>query len=140
MKKLIIIAILIGSLLISFGARADSIIDPGVAASFTNQMLPATTYSQNLTVGSIVALLVRAALGLLAIIFLILLIMAGFNWMTTGGDESKVKKARDTIKTAVIGLFIVLAAYMITYFIFSVLPFSVSTGPQGGANPTIPPH
>ncbi len=87
-------------------------------------------------IGSIIATLIQAGLGLLAAIFLVLMIIAGFQWMTAGGNEAQVKKAQDTIKTAVIGLIIVLAAYAITYFIFKFLPFSSgatgNTGNNGG--------
>lgn len=38
-------------------------------------------------------------------------------WMTAGGDEQKVTKAKDLITQAVIGLIVVLAAYAITAFI-----------------------
>lgn len=78
----------------------------------------------NIGFGSIVATLISIALGLLALIFLVLTIMAGFKWMNAGGNEEDVKKAQSSLKNAVIGLVIVLAAYAITYFIFNTLPFS----------------
>lgn len=88
----------------------------------------------NASVGGIIATIIQAGLGLLAAIFLVLMIYAGFQWMTASGNETQIKKAQDTIKTAIIGLIIVLAAYAITYFIFAALPFSGSTytgGTQG---------
>jgi hypothetical protein len=66
-------------------------------------------------------------LGLLGIIFVILMIYAGYNWMTAAGDEKKVEKAKDTIQRAIIGLIITVAAYAITYFVFSALG-DVATG------------
>ncbi len=78
------------------------------------------------SIGSIIATIIQAALGFLAAIFLVLMIIAGFQWMTASGNDAQVKKAVDTIKTAIIGLVIVLAAYAITYFIFKYLPFSGS--------------
>lgn len=86
------------------------------------------------SIGSIIATIIQAALGLLAAIFIVLMVVAGFQWMTAGGNEAQVKKAQDTIKTAVIGLIIVLAAYAITYFIFKYLPFSGSPINTGGDN------
>jgi len=82
------------------------------------------------TIGDIIAAIIQAGLGLLAAIFVVLMIMAGFQWMTAGGNEQQTKKAQDTIKTAVIGLVIVLAAYAITYFVFKYIPFN-GAGPQG---------
>ena len=79
-----------------------------------------------ISIGYIIATIIRIALSLLAAIFLILIIIAGFQWMTAGGNEQKVEKALARIKTAVIGLIIVLAAYAITVFLFLYLPFSGS--------------
>lgn len=85
------------------------------------------------SVGTIIAMIIRAGLGLLAAIFLVLMVFAGFQWMTASGNEQQIEKAQNTIKTAIIGLIIVLAAYAITYFIFKFLPFS-GAAPASGLN------
>lgn len=97
----------------------------------TNQVRVLGGFSGNANVGSIVASIIRTALSLLALIFLVLVVFSGFQWMTAAGNESKIEKAQETIKAALIGLIIVLAAYAITYFIFTYLPFTASTD---GAN------
>lgn len=66
----------------------------------------------------IAGIAVRAFLSLLGVIFLILIIYAGYNWMTAAGDEQKVTKAKDTLTRAVIGLIITLGAYAIWYFVW----------------------
>ena len=80
--------------------------------------------------GASIAKTIKAAisgfLGLLAIIFIILMILAGYNWMTAGGEEQKVTKAKDTIQAAIIGLIIIVAAYAITFFVFKYLPFGAA--------------
>jgi len=76
--------------------------------------------------GTIISLVIKTILGLLAVIFLVLIISAGFKWMTAGGNEQQIKDAQGTIKTAIIGLLIVLAAYSVTYFIFNNLPFNMA--------------
>lgn len=83
------------------------------------------------TVGEIIATAIKAFLGLLAVIFIILIITAGFKWMTAQGNEEKVKEAKDTIKRAVIGIIIIMAAYAITDFVFEAL----SEASGGGNNP-----
>jgi len=80
---------------------------------------------------TIIQYIISAFLGLLGIIFLVLIIYAGYNWMTAGGDEEKVTKAKETLQRAVIGLIIITAAYSITYFVFSNLP-------DGGGTPAAP--
>lgn len=79
-----------------------------------------------------VNVLINAALSLLGVIFIIMVILAGFKWMTAQGDAKKVEEARDNIKNAVMGLVVVLAAYAITKFIFDVLLNDAA--PAGGTN------
>ncbi|MBI5077642.1 hypothetical protein HZB94_04660 [Candidatus Falkowbacteria bacterium] len=63
--------------------------------------------------------IIKILLTLLGVIFLILVVYAGFMWMTAGGDKEKVEKAQDILKRAVIGLAITLAAYAISDFVIS---------------------
>lgn len=65
------------------------------------------------TIGTIV----NAALSLLGIIFVVLIIYAGYNWMTASGNEEAVSKAKKIITNSVIGLIIVLSAWSIWRFI-----------------------
>lgn len=77
----------------------------------------------NTSVGSIIATVISAFLALLGIIFVVLILIAGYNWMTALGDEEKVTKAKNTLQRAIIGLIIIVAAYAITYFVFNKLPW-----------------
>lgn len=61
--------------------------------------------------------IVNVALSLLGIIFVVLIIVGGFKWMTAGGNEEEVKKASQYIKRAIIGLIITLSSYAIWEFI-----------------------
>ncbi len=67
----------------------------------------------------IIAYIIKIFLGFLGLIFLILIIMAGYTWMTAGGNEEKITKAKDTLQTAIIGLIIIMAAYAIADYITS---------------------
>jgi phage shock protein PspC (stress-responsive transcriptional regulator) len=73
-------------------------------------------------------LLINVLLGLLGIIFLVLVIYAGFLWMTAGGDEKRVAKAKSIIITAVIGLVILLSAYAISSFVLDQLISATGSG------------
>ena len=68
-----------------------------------------------------IATIIQVVLGLLGTIFVILMIYAGILWMTAGGNDTQVKKAQNIIQRAAIGLFIVVLAYAITYFILNVV-------------------
>lgn len=65
----------------------------------------------------IAASFVQFFLGLLATIFLIMIAMSSFWYITARGQEQKIAKATSTIRGAVIGLIIVIMAYSITYFV-----------------------
>ena len=53
-------------------------------------------------------------LGLVAVIFIV---VGGVNYMTSSGDATKTKKAKDTILYAVIGLIICALAFAIVNFV-----------------------
>lgn len=70
------------------------------------------------TMSTIIGTIVSTVLSLLGVVFLILIIFAGYNWMTAAGEEEKVKKAKDTLTHAAIGLIIVISAYAIWALIY----------------------
>lgn len=65
--------------------------------------------------------IVNVILGFLALIAVILLVVSGFQYMTSGGNNDKMNKALGNIKGLAIGLVIILAAWGITYYLLSVL-------------------
>lgn len=67
---------------------------------------------------AIVGTVIQAALSLLGGVFLILIIIGGYDWMTAEGNEQKVEKAQNYIRRAMIGLAITLSAWAIWKFIF----------------------
>lgn len=82
-------------------------------------------------VSDIIARVIFIALSILAIVFIILIIIAGYQWMTAGGNDEQISKAKKNISNAVIGLVIILSAYAVTWFIFTYLPMSAGSGSSG---------
>lgn len=70
-----------------------------------------TTLSAN--IGSFI----KIALSFVGVIFLALMVYAGFLWLTARGESEPVEKAGKIIKTAVIGFIITVGAYSITNFV-----------------------
>lgn len=57
--------------------------------------------------------------GFIGLIVVILIIYAGFLVLTGGGDDDKLKKAKSIILYAVIGIFLLVASYILfNFFIF----------------------
>lgn len=73
------------------------------------------------------ARIISAAMGLMGTIMVIILIYAGYEWMTAGGNDDKVSEAKKRITYAIIGLAIILSAYAITRFVSTQL-FQATTG------------
>lgn len=64
--------------------------------------------------------IVRTALEVLGVLLLALNLYAGFLWMTAGGNEDKVTKAKSLLFQAVVGLVIILSAYAITQYVIKI--------------------
>ncbi|MBU0661254.1 hypothetical protein KKG22_03690 [Patescibacteria group bacterium] len=74
-------------------------------------------------VANVVGTFINLALSMVGLIFLVLMIYAGYLWMTARGDEGQVEKAMEIIKTSIIGLIIIMSAYAINAFVlFRFLP------------------
>jgi type IV secretory pathway VirB2 component (pilin) len=71
--------------------------------------------------------IVNLVLGFLALIAVIIVLIAGFEWMTAGGNDDKVKTAQKRLRYGLTGLVIIFLAYAIVRFVLSKLG-SVSGG------------
>jgi len=65
--------------------------------------------------------MIDAFLSVLGIIFLVLMLYGGYLWMTDRGNDDSVKKAKNVIQAAIIGLAIVLISFSISYFVITKL-------------------
>ena len=79
------------------------------------------TGSEETGIAEVIALIIKMFLSIVGVIFIVLIIYSGFRWMTSGGEEEAIRKAKKTIVAATIGLVIVILAYTLTYFIFEAL-------------------
>jgi len=75
----------------------------------------------------LVARIIKSFLAILGTVAIVLIIYAGYLWMTAAGNEEQISKAKKLIANAVIGLIIILAAYSIATFIINSIVKS-STG------------
>ncbi|MFA6919159.1 MAG: hypothetical protein WC244_03575 [Patescibacteria group bacterium] len=56
-------------------------------------------------------------LGFIGVVALILVIYAGFTWLMSQGDPTKITKAKNIMIWAVVGLVVIFASYAIVQFI-----------------------
>lgn len=74
------------------------------------------------TIGDIV----QVILGFLGILAVLIVLWAGFLWMTATGNEDQVGKAKSILIAGIIGLLIILSAYAVTAFVLQ--EFGDATG------------
>lgn len=80
-------------------------------------------------IGSIVVVL----LGMLGLVLVLIILYAGALWgFMSNGDPAKIKKAKEMIINAVIGLFIIFTSYMITTFTLDRIK-DMNSGTSGGS-------
>ena len=71
--------------------------------------------------GGIVKTIVNVLLYIIGAVAVIVIIIAGFRYVTSGGDSSKIAAAKNTILYAVIGLIVAILAYAIVNFVVGAL-------------------
>lgn len=106
MKKLTRILPAILALALPVGTHALSYFDPSGSIGLGTADLQDTVVN-----------VINFVLGLLGIIAVIMVLWGGFMWLTAGGNEDNVKKAKDIISAAAIGIIIVLLAWAIVNFV-----------------------
>lgn len=75
--------------------------------------------------------LINTAMLFLGIIAVCIILLAGFKWMTAGGNEDKVGEAKKLMASGVIGLIILLSAWGIAKYVIQTSIAVTSTGTAG---------
>lgn len=76
--------------------------------------------------------LVQGVLVLSGVALFVMLVVGGYNFLLSGGDQKKLEMAKGTLTNAVIGLVVIVAAYLI------IKTVSVFTGVTTVTQFTIP--
>jgi len=76
----------------------------------------------------IIGRVIGVVLSLTGIIMVIIVVYAGYTWMTAGGDPDKVKDAKSWMLNAVIGILICLVAYTLSSFVIEKI-FEATNAP-----------
>lgn len=70
---------------------------------------------------SVIGSIIQVFLSVFGVVFLSLIVYGGYIWLKAQGREEEVKRAKDTIRSAIVGIIITLAAYTISYFVLQAL-------------------
>jgi hypothetical protein len=83
---------------------------------------PGTGYAQN--IGTVINFALRFVMVAAVLLVFFFLILAGIEWITSGGEKGKTEAARNKITAAIIGLVILAASYAILLLLIRYLGFS----------------
>lgn len=76
--------------------------------------------------------LIRIALSFVAVILIVLLVRAGFLWMTAAGNEDQVATAKTSIRNAMIGLIVIFCTYSFVWFLGRRIQVATQSYGRGG--------
>jgi hypothetical protein len=68
-----------------------------------------------------ISVIINVIIGIIGLVAVVVIILGGFQYMTSSGDSTKVKKAKDTILYGIVGLVIALLAYAIVNFVLGAI-------------------
>ena len=103
------------------GAVARAI-DTGIDATASVAGLkPANT----LTLPQVIGNILGYVLSLLGVVALAFIIAGGYMWMTAGGNDEQIKKAKSLLTNSIIGLVIIVTAYVVVNFVVTSIISSV---------------
>ena len=116
MKKFLVIGALVFSLFFTAPvlAVANDIVNQFNAAA--GQSGAGYDTSKTVSPDQIAVKYIKIVLSFVGMIFLVLTIYAGIMWMTAGGNDEQVEKAKKTLTRSVIGLIIITSSYSISLF------------------------
>lgn len=115
------------ALAVTFFAVAPSIAlaQAGVPAPETPAEAPVLVDPLNLNtdapIEDLVSRVIKAFLGIVGIIALVLFLYGGILWLTSAGNSSKVEEGRNVFVWAVLGLVVIFSSYVIVNFVFDKL-------------------
>ncbi len=110
-------------------AMASDLIDEGFGIGGTYGLKTNNNAQVNLSSENPINMSVRIinfVIGFLGLAAVVIILVGGFKWMTSMGNQDTVKKAKNLIIAGVIGLIIILAAWGLTRFVVMRLSNSIA--------------
>jgi len=126
LKKYLVSFLTLAFVFVPFAVGAAGLSDAAKNLDSTAGKMGYATGS-NVSLEIMIGKAIQVFLGLLGVIFLVITIWAGFQWMTAGGNTKKVDEAKAWLFNGVIGLIIVMSAYAISSYVVSTLVNNLGT-------------
>ena len=103
----------------------------GASVGATNLYLASATFAQNWgewlpeedggpeSLPSLVQTVLTWMLGFAMVVAVVIIIFAGYQYITAAGDEAKIKKATTTLTWAIVGLVVAFIALLLVRFVMT---------------------
>lgn len=109
-----------GSRPITPGGTTGDVVGPGGSRGAAAPTLP-NPLGGTTDIRTIIGRVISAALGISGSIALLMFIWGGMLWLTSGGSPERIKKGKDAIVWAVLGLVLIFGSYAILNFVLGAI-------------------
>lgn len=126
MRKFLALILISTSLLFGFNVNnslAANLKDAFTPKSGLNTIATESGYNTSdsqLSLEYYVGLALNMIFSVIGIVLIGLFLYSGIMWMTARGNEGRVKKAKDNIIEAIIGLLLVIGGYALSIFLLNI--------------------
>lgn len=123
-KKIIAFVLALGITLSlsSIALAVDPATDPfGLDSTAKSAGIPGSAASTKMGPAQLAGTIIGYVLAFVGVIFFGIMLYGGFLWMTARGASEPVKKAKDMLIEATIGIVIVFLSYVVTNFVLRTL-------------------
>ena len=127
MKKAVFISLIVLSLVLPmmfYANQAVGAVTPPMQEGL--DVFQTASGASTATLPAVIGRIVRIVISLLGLVAAIIIILGGFQWMTSGGNEEKIAGAKKLMINGLIGMVLVILAYAIASFVITQL--TVVTG------------
>ena len=128
---------ILSAFLLSFGliasmalpTFADNCTDICTCASVPDEVKKASgcAGTSDAELGNVIVAILKNIILTLGVVAAVFVVIGGVMYMTSSGDPGKIKKARDTILYAAIGLVVCALAFIIVNFVIGIITSSTAT-------------
>ena len=84
--------------------------------------------SGNIDPRLIIGSVIKAILGIVGSLALAMIIFGGFMWVIAGGNDEKIKKGKDIITWAALGLLVIFFSYALVNFVINAMVGTAASG------------
>ncbi len=114
-----IISLFLGPLISKAVTNTAGINSAGINTAGVNsaQSVSLTNPITSDDIPSLIGNVIKAILSIVGSLALVMFIYGGFTWMLAGGNSEKVKKGKDILTWAAIGLVVIFSSYALVKFV-----------------------